>query len=264
MGTGGPGSRALPNIVDPKDPKRPAGFGPLAGSWAPRRGLLGGAESAALEQAIFDPPRGFDWRYFQAAPVEQQLDGFRGDEWIVLDGMHPSLTRVQSRLPQVKAVARRGRAGSGIADQPVELRADMLVIDADSLVASLVWRGRFAVESVDALQSIRVLAGMELPGRAIEWPAARKGGTAYRARGTSRRRRRAGGDAGRQSGGAVRGPFAVHSKERESVLPPPLRGKPAAQPFSTGTAMVDVSKILREPVPFAESRVLSRAVPPWC
>jgi hypothetical protein len=37
VGVGGPGSASLPNVVDPRDPRRVAGFGPIAPHWAPRR-----------------------------------------------------------------------------------------------------------------------------------------------------------------------------------------------------------------------------------
>jgi uncharacterized protein YjbI with pentapeptide repeats len=165
-GTGGPGSAALPNIVDPKHPHEVAGFGPIAPGWAPRPSYLGSLSPAAVSSPVFDVPAGFDWRFFQAAPLDQQLDQIRGDEWIVLDGMHPALARVHSRLPHVTAAARRAATG-----QAVEMRADMLVIDADRLIASVIWRGRFQVDSSEAARGERVQVGLERPGHPLHWPS---------------------------------------------------------------------------------------------
>ena len=243
VGTGGPGSRGLPNIVDPKEGQRPVGFGPVAGAWMPRRRLLGGADPASLEMAIFDPPRGFDWRYFQAAPADQQLDAFRGDEWIVLDGLHPTLARVQTRLPQVHAQARRSGTTAAAGIEAIELRADMLVIDADALTASLVWRGRFPAASVDALRSVRVLVGLDVAGRAIEWGA---GATARAASVPAAVETQA------VNLSAIFGGSLPFDSNRESGLPPPSAGQAPAS-FSTGTAAVDVSKILQGVVPFEET-----------
>lgn len=257
VGTGGPGSRAQPNIVDPKDPRRAAGFGPIAGRWMPRRALLNGAEPAVVEQVVFEPPTGFDWRYFQAAPADQQTDLFRGDEWIVLDGMHPTLPRVQTRLPQLTAQARRVSAASGAPEQSVELRADMLVIDADALLASLIWRGRFQVESVEALRWIRVHAGVELPGRAIEWPRAGARATGPMAPGAMPAATPAAAKVGYSSEtreidvAALFGGRMPFDESRESALPPPASQAPKAKSFSTGTEVVDVRALFGEATPFS-------------
>jgi uncharacterized protein YjbI with pentapeptide repeats len=248
VGTGGPGSRALPNIVDPRDPRFPAGFGPLAGQWAPRRGFLAGAGPAALQQPIFETPRGFDWRYFQTAPVDQQLDGLRGDEWILLDGMHPQLARVQTRLPQVRALARRRTAGNDGADQPIELRGDMLVIDADNEVASLVWRGRIAVESAEAARRMTLLAGLEMPGRAVEWPAALP--TQKTTPGTTPRPATL--ETQEVNLAALLGGDLPFDGEHASALPPPsISARPRS--LVTGTDMVDLKKLFQQATPFAEA-----------
>ncbi len=176
-GIGGPMSTVLPNIVDPKDPRKVAGFGPIARSGCRGGRCFAGLDPAGVEGAVWDVPAGFDWRFFQAAPEDQQIERLRGDEWIVLDGMNEALPRVQSRLPQVIAVARRRveMATGAVTDQPIELRADMLVIDADRLLASLVWRGRFVVESLEAVERTQVLVGLEMPGRPVAWPPVPEG-----------------------------------------------------------------------------------------
>ena len=82
-----PASRALPNIVDPTDARKPAGFGAISRYWGSRKRLLGGAERRSVEAQVAEIPDGFDWRYFNPAPLDQQLEPLAGDEWIVLDGL---------------------------------------------------------------------------------------------------------------------------------------------------------------------------------
>lgn len=243
VGTGGPGSTALPNLVDPRDPRRVAGFGPVAGHWAPRRAMAGGADAALLEQPIFEPPPGFDWRYFQAAPADQQLDGLRGDEWIVLDGMHAALPRIQTRLPQAAAEARR--LTSGKAPEPVPLRADMLVIDADRLVASLVWRGRFPVESTAAIALLEVQAGVALPGQPIAWPTATAPQIGDGAAATTETRD--------VDVAAILGAAVPFDPGRAGALPSAPGAAPSAPSSFMGTAMVDLAKVLQGKVPFRET-----------
>ncbi|XXX80341.1 DUF2169 domain-containing protein [Sorangium sp. So ce134] len=163
---------ALPSILDPADPTRPAGFGPIAGHWAPRRALLGRGE--APDPRAPDLDGGFDFRYFHAAPADQQLEHLRGDEWIFLQGLHPHMPWIRSRLPAARALARLHRAGPGGDDpgQPIELVADTLTIDADRLLCSLLWRGNVALLPGDMPARMRVVAGVELPGRPLAWPSA--------------------------------------------------------------------------------------------
>ena len=125
---------AAPSVVDPTDPKRPAGLGPIARSWPSRRRLLGATPRKALEGAVAEIPEGFDWSYFQAAPPDQRTAHLAGDEWIVMDGAHPTSPRVQMRLPRARGLARvHGLATFGVPEaQPLELRADTLRIDGDT------------------------------------------------------------------------------------------------------------------------------------
>lgn len=247
VGTGGPGSRVLPNIVDPKDPHKVAGFGPISPQWAPRRALLRGMDPSSLEAPIWDVPAGFDWRFFQPAPADQQVDRLYGDEWIVLDGMDPALPRVQARLPQVSARARRSLRGANAssADGSIDLRADMLVIDADRRIASLIWRGRFAVESLEAVDRMSVLVGIEQPGCPVAWPVIEAPPAAPAETETQE-----------FSLAAVLGAAVPFSGDRKSALD---SAPPAARPQAqyTGTAAVDLRALFGAPVPFAAALATS-------
>jgi len=162
VGTGAERGSKVPNIVVPGNDGRPGGFGPIAQTWSARRHLLGSIDPATLHAQMPEVPGGFDCRYFNPAPLDQQVERLRGDEWIVLDGMHPAHTRVQTRLPAARARAERYAAGT--ANVAVDMRADMLLIDAENMICSVVWRGRFTATGLD---DIRVAAGIELPGQPL-------------------------------------------------------------------------------------------------
>jgi hypothetical protein len=71
---------ALPNIEDPNEPVSawsdkppPKGFGPVGRAWQPRVGFAGTYDDHWLKETRPFLPQDFDDRYFQAAPLDQQL-----------------------------------------------------------------------------------------------------------------------------------------------------------------------------------------------
>ncbi|WP_437616033.1 DUF2169 domain-containing protein [Sorangium sp. So ce834] len=165
----------LPNLVDPADATRPAGFGPIARTWAPRRSFLQQGQEPDAPVPALDGS--FDFRYFQAAPADQQLDFLRGGAWVYLEGLHPHYPWLRSSLPPARGVARLYRTGPWGEDheQPVELVADTLAVDADRLLCSMIWRGSAALAPGDTLARMRVAAGVEMPGVPLVWPSPRSG-----------------------------------------------------------------------------------------
>ncbi|MGK4002167.1 DUF2169 domain-containing protein [Sorangium sp. So ce1036] len=167
-----------PNLLDPFDPTRVAGFGPIAQAMPARKRLLGAIPRALLEREIAEIPDELCWDYFQAAPADQRPPFLRGDEWIVMDGLHPSAPRLRMRLPGARGLARvEGLSDAGIDEREVlPLCADMLRIDGDEQRCTVTWRGSFPVPHESALARIHVLAGVELPGEPIAWPATGRAG----------------------------------------------------------------------------------------
>ncbi len=171
VGAGAATSAKSPNVIDPAEPKRVAGFGPISRGWPLRKRLLGTADRKALDRPIAEVPAGFDWAYFQSAPPDQRTEFLVGTEWIVLDGMNPDFAHIQSYLPSARGVARVYGVADGGAGHLLALSADTLRIDADALVCSVTWRGSFPVQGEDALAGVRILAGVESVGHPLEWPA---------------------------------------------------------------------------------------------
>lgn len=167
---GGPGEpnpvgTDAPTVLDPADPSRMGGFGPIAPFWPERRRLLGSIDRRALLGAPVEVPDELSWSYYQCAPLDQQLDPLQGGEWLVLDGMHPERARVRTALPTLRPAAR----ALGVAGELGPLSCDMLVIDADALVLSLVWRGHVRLERGDELSRLHLVVGLAGPDRPVDW-----------------------------------------------------------------------------------------------
>ncbi|MCC6523839.1 MAG: DUF2169 domain-containing protein [Polyangiaceae bacterium] len=163
----GPGQ---PNLVDPSDPTRTACFGPVSPYWPARKRLVPAGVRRALDQAVPELPADFDYEYFCSAPADQRTTFFRGDEWLVLDGMHPALARVQTRLPRARAAARVVWPLPARPPAEVALALDTLVVDADRLTVTAVWRGLVVGVRAEDVGAVRVVAGAVLGDEPFVWP----------------------------------------------------------------------------------------------
>jgi hypothetical protein len=173
VGVGADERPEQPNLVHPDKPERSVAFGPISRYWKLRRGSLGTVERRRVEAEIPGVPRGFDWGYFQAAPLDQRVPFLAGDEWLVLDGVHPAMARIQSRLPKARGVARLLTIrGEGRGDA-IALVADTLAIDADAQTCAITWRGNVAVPSRESVRDMLVAGGVELAQREVDWSRAR-------------------------------------------------------------------------------------------
>jgi hypothetical protein len=172
FGVGATTGSGEPNILDSFDDRRVAGLGPIGQIWPARKRLLGSLPRRALDPSgIMDLPDAFEWEYFQAAPPDQRVPFLRGDEWIVMDGLHPRHARLRSQLPGARGIALvYGLSPWGVVEgQPIALHADTLRIDADEQRCSLTFRATFPIAE-EALASLRVVLGVELPGSPVTWP----------------------------------------------------------------------------------------------
>lgn len=174
-GTSNPAGSAAPDIVCPDDPARPGGFGPISRHWPERKRLLGASEREKLALAIAELPDAMPWEYYHAAPVDQRIASIAGGEWLVLDGLHATLPRLQTNVPVVAVAARLFEPGPGGESEgkAFELAADSLIVDGDREVLSIVWRGRLRVTGEAALPALVVAAGLEKPGEMIDWAGLR-------------------------------------------------------------------------------------------
>jgi uncharacterized protein YjbI with pentapeptide repeats len=143
----------LPNVEDPVNlissasaDVEPAGFGPIPRTWEVRNTRLGSFNGAWLKERWPWFPKNFGWSHFNAAPRDQQLEGYlRGDETLRFVNLHPVHSRYESRLPglrpQLFVVD-----GDGAREAPLKL--DTLWVDADEEKLILVWRGSLPTKSI--------------------------------------------------------------------------------------------------------------------
>jgi uncharacterized protein YjbI with pentapeptide repeats len=163
------------NIIDPADPEAPAGFGPIAPYWPPRRRLLRNLDPSAVLAPRPDLPDTFAWSFYHAAPPDQRCSFFEGNEWVVLEGLHPEHPRFESQLPGARARARL-YSQENTSFREVGLAADTLWIDGDHSLCCVLYRGNFEVDSSASLDATQLFAGLEMPGRTIPWPDAPSAG----------------------------------------------------------------------------------------
>jgi len=168
VGCGGGGNAGVPNLVHPLRPTEPAAYGPVSRYWKARRQYVSSEHRRDLDRPLPVVPAGFQWSYFQAAPLDQQVDGIFGDEWVVLDGVDPALPRIQSYFPSVRGVGRL-LGGNGSYGELLALAADTVAIRADEREVALTWRGMLRVASREELGSLRLAAGVELGADTTDW-----------------------------------------------------------------------------------------------
>ncbi|WP_437736746.1 DUF2169 domain-containing protein [Sorangium sp. So ce1335] len=169
-----PADLRLPSIVNPAAPDTPDGFGPLSSAWPERRRALAAWDPAKLLLPVPELPIAMDWGYFNAAPRDQQIPYLRGDEWILLEGLHPTAAQVRSRLPGLTArVLLRAPPLVDPAGVELTVRCDTLWIDADALRCTLTWRASLAVaeRALEVVERGGILVALAPPGERVAWPA---------------------------------------------------------------------------------------------
>jgi len=164
-------SEQLPNVVHPADPEgMVGGFGPIPSRFTSRRQRRGKVDPEHILNGIADYPDDFDWSYFQCAPVDQRLPALAGNEWIMLEGLHPDHGLVRTRLPSARAVASVYSRRPGVVPTTAELTLDTVHIEPNDNRLSLLWRGAFPVMSELAAGELVIAGGLELSGKTIQWP----------------------------------------------------------------------------------------------
>jgi hypothetical protein len=164
-----------PNILDPGNAWRPAGFGPISAAWPLRSKRLGDTPRRNIEGAIMDLPRSVDAAYFQSSPQDQQIAELTPDTIVVLEGFDPERTRVEAALPRARAVGAVYGLDGASPDAPTELvfRADTLHIDADRWICAVTFRAYVSVRDEAMLEGLYVVAGVGIGDGAPVIPSRR-------------------------------------------------------------------------------------------
>ncbi|MDC3987218.1 DUF2169 family type VI secretion system accessory protein [Polyangium jinanense] len=154
----------------PADYVEPVGFGPLAPAWPSRRERLGALARSSLPERWYEShvPDGFDFRYFNAAPPDQQTDFLPPNARIILENLHPSVPRLVTNLPGLQPVFLI--EGRGAAAQP--MRADTLWIDTDRLLCTLTFRAQIPMRQRDEPGEVRIWLDNAPPSKSAAAPEA--------------------------------------------------------------------------------------------
>ncbi len=166
--------RPLPNVEDPRrlvrdpaDRPPPAGFGPYDFTWPQRYSKIGTYDAAWLKTDFPGLAADLDYAAFNAAPPDQQVDGyFRGDEDFRLEGMHPTRSVIEGRLPGLATrvfVTLKTEVGEEFGEVSTALETVRLFPHAERMV--LIFRGLVRVAEDDAADVLHLVAACETFGQ---------------------------------------------------------------------------------------------------
>ncbi|WP_437900731.1 DUF2169 family type VI secretion system accessory protein [Sorangium sp. So ce124] len=162
------GGRELPNVEHAgavirsrRDDPGPAGFGPINPAWPQRAAKVGKEYGPSYRKERWPYfSADFDWSFFNAAPADQQLEGYlRGDEALVFQNMHPTAQVLETSLPGLRVRAFASDKNQRFREVPMSL--DTLFVDLDACKLYLTWRGLDAIETDDMKDVETVLIGSE-------------------------------------------------------------------------------------------------------
>ncbi|AKT40602.1 DUF2169 family type VI secretion system accessory protein [Chondromyces crocatus] len=118
----------------------PVGFGPIAPHWPARMGFLGEHASGWTHEtwATRPLPTSVDAAYFNAAPLDQQLEQLPPQIELHLENLHPEIPRLSTVIDDMCPLALVKKPG--VSPQERQMRCDTLFIDAERGTCSLTWR----------------------------------------------------------------------------------------------------------------------------
>lgn len=124
-------------VIDPHGSYLPMAFGPIGRNWEPRYEFAGTYDQRWLDDVFPFLPMDFDERYYQAAPVDQQLPIPLGEQTVTLvnltaDGRR-SFTLPYFEAP-VHVFPRKGER------EDLTANLDTLVIEPDEERVTMTWR----------------------------------------------------------------------------------------------------------------------------
>lgn len=169
VGTEAGGRITMPNLMGGDGARaEPFGFGPISASWPARRLKLGATARMDAEEAVFiGMPDAFDETFFQAAPLDQQVDDLLPGDMLVFVGMHPDIPTLRVAIPAVRGVA-IAEADNGRRVQ-VPMRLDTVFVEPHAMRAELVFRGVIEM-TPELLRGLKVAGALEEPPTPYRFP----------------------------------------------------------------------------------------------
>lgn len=160
----------LPNVEHPShlvkakgDRPMPVSFAPIDPSWQPRASKMGTFDQTWLERDYPGMPVDLDLRAYQAAQEDQWIKGFfGGGERVVMEHMHPTIPRLEARLPTFKVRAllhMKGAPTSSLRD--LSTRVDTVILLPHLMRGIVVHRAVAEIEEDDAFDVETLMVAVE-------------------------------------------------------------------------------------------------------
>lgn len=160
----------LPNVeppdgamTSPDQSPVPAGFAPWELTWPQRGSSSGTYDEAWLAEHAPGLPPDAEWAMFNAAPLDQRIDGFfAGGEAVTIAGMHPTRPIIETRLPRLRPrafVTREDGEQPRFSEVPLTLETVWLFPHA--LTGIVAWRGVVTVAEDDGSDIRHLLLAYE-------------------------------------------------------------------------------------------------------
>ncbi len=150
-------------IALPGDTPEPAGFAPYDIAWPQRASSAGTYDASWFKETFPGFARDMRWELFNAAPRDQQLEGFwRGDEKVFVENMHPEHDVLRGNLPAARPrlFLEQSTLG-GLAFREVGLRLDTVWLFPGIQRVVLIFHGMARIEDDEALDVQHLLACCE-------------------------------------------------------------------------------------------------------
>ena len=170
--------KPLPNTEETNNPVKsqngkyiPMSFGPIGRNVESRIAYTGTYDQNWLDNVFPFLPSDFDPRYFQAAPVDQQMDYPNGGEKIELVNLTPT-SRTTFHLPQIQVPVEF--TNDSYERTEVQAVLDTIVIEPDEERLMLVWRASMPLKK-NIFEMSQVIVGRMSPA----WYRARESGKSF-------------------------------------------------------------------------------------
>jgi uncharacterized protein YjbI with pentapeptide repeats len=161
---------SLPNIEDPnhlirtpRDRVEPVCFSPIPETWPQRLKKFPRPNSRYMKERWPGYPENMDWRFFNAASEDQQMESYlRGDERLYFENMHSGIPEYHSQLPGWRVrcfLNQQVRARQELREIPMSL--DTLWVDMDAEQVVLVWRGNISVKNEKLTEVLHLFVARE-------------------------------------------------------------------------------------------------------
>ena len=161
-------------VALPDDKPDPVGFSPLH-PMLPQRMKYQGTYDADYKDKYFPGyPEDHDWKYFLCAPEDQWIKDFhKGNEGFTLYNMHPEVSKIEGRFPdlQARCFVNQKKEGREIFGE-LPLNLDTIWFFPEKFLGLLIFRGVTEVADDEAETISHVLCAYEeraQPSRTVEY-----------------------------------------------------------------------------------------------